>query len=58
MTALDPELAERILARRTQLRRLMSEVRWLKRIAIGLAALDILGLAAVLWRLQWETFGV
>lgn len=57
MTALDPELADRIVARRTQLRRLMGEVRWLKRVAIGLALLNIAGLGLVLWRMRWETFG-
>lgn len=57
MTALDPELADRLVARRTQLRRLMSEVRWLKRAAIILAVFDIVVLGAVLWRMRWETFG-
>ena len=57
MTALDPELADRLVARRTQLRRLMSEVRWLKRAAIILAGFDIVVLGAVLWRMRWETFG-
>lgn len=59
MTALDPDpdLDDRILGRRAQARRLMSEVRWLKRLAIGLALFDIVALAVVLWRMRWENFG-
>lgn len=49
--------ASRLEGHRVRLRALKREVRWLKRVAVLLALLNVALLAAVLWGYHWETFG-
>lgn len=50
-------LLERVQRRRQELRALLDQVRWLRRVVFTLAVLDVVGGAAVVWFAHREYFG-
>ncbi|MCH9688238.1 MAG: hypothetical protein K0V04_42800 [Deltaproteobacteria bacterium] len=57
MVELVRPVSNRIRQHRMVLRGQLREIRWLKRVIVGLAIVELLGLIAVVWRVHSEYLG-